>query len=339
MNKKTVPFNEEQIRSIIAKYPTPFHIYDEKAIVDNVRKLIKAFDWAYDFKEYFAVKATPNPYIMRLLQKEGVGADCSSMAELELCDKVGIKGHDIVFSSNDTPYAEFKRAMELGALVNLDDISMIDFMEKRGPLPEWICARYNPGPLLKGGNDIIGTPEEAKYGMTREQIIDAFRILKDKGVKHFGLHTMVVSNELHVNGLINTAKMMFELAVEVQNMLGINIEFLDFGGGIGLPYRPEESFIDYDELSAGIKKNFEAIMEPAGLRMWPCHHRPLRLPGHDGHPSQTHLERIHRRRRLHGQPHASGHVWLVPSPDGHGQRKCAERPRLRRCRFALRKLR
>ena len=204
MNKKTVPFNEEQIRSIIAKYPTPFHIYDEKAIVDNVRKLIKAFDWAYDFKEYFAVKATPNPYIMRLLQKEGVGADCSSMAELELCDKVGIKGHDIVFSSNDTPYAEFKRAMELGALVNLDDISMIDFMEKRGPLPEWICARYNPGPLLKGGNDIIGTPEEAKYGMTREQIIDAFRILKDKGVKHFGLHTMVVSNELHVNGLINT---------------------------------------------------------------------------------------------------------------------------------------
>lgn len=265
MNKKTVPFNKEQIRSIIAEHPTPFHIYDEKAIVDNVRKLIKAFDWAYDFKEYFAVKATPNPYIMRLLQKEGVGADCSSLAELELCDKVGIKGHDIVFSSNDTPYAEFKRAMELGALVNLDDISMIEFMEERGPLPEWICARYNPGPLLKGGNDIIGTPEEAKYGMTREQIIDAFRILKDKGVKHFGLHTMVVSNELHVNGLINTAKMMFELAVEVQNMLGINIEFLDFGGGIGLPYRPEESFIDYDELSAGIKKHFEEIMEPAGL--------------------------------------------------------------------------
>ena len=187
------------------------------------------------------------------------------MAELELCDKVGIKGHDIVFSSNDTPYAEFKRAMELGALVNLDDISMIDFMEKRGPLPEWICARYNPGPLLKGGNDIIGTPEEAKYGMTREQIIERFPHPQRESVKHFGLHTMVVSNELHVNGLINTAKMMFELAVEVQNMLGINIEFLDFGGGIGLPYRPEESFIDYDELSAGIKKNFEAIMEPAGL--------------------------------------------------------------------------
>ena len=181
MNKKTVPFNEEQIRSIIAEHPTPFHIYDEKAIVDNVRKLIKAFDWAYDFKEYFAVKATPNPYIMRLLQKEGVGADCSSLAELELCDKVGIKGHDIVFSSNDTPYAEFKRAMELGALVNLDDISMIEFMEERGPLPEWICARYNPGPLLKGGNDIIGTPEEAKYGMTREQVFDAIRILKEKG--------------------------------------------------------------------------------------------------------------------------------------------------------------
>ena len=184
---------------------------------------------------------------------------------MELCDKVGITGHDIVFSSNDTPYEEFKRAMELGALINLDDISMIDFMEQRGPLPDWICARYNPGPLLQGGNDIIGTPEEAKYGMTREQIFDAFRILKEKGVSHFGLHTMVVSNELQVTGLIHTAKMMFELAAEVQELLGIDIEFLDFGGGIGLPYRPEESFIDYDELSAGIKQYFEAIMVPRGL--------------------------------------------------------------------------
>ena len=265
MNKKTVPFTEQQIRDIIAKYPTPFHIYDEKAIVDNVRKLIKAFSWAPDFKEYFAVKATPNPYLMRLLQAEGVGADCSSMAELVLCEKVGITGHDIVFSSNDTPYEEYKKAMELGALINLDDITMIEYLETYGPLPEWICARYNPGPLLKVGNAIIGTPEEAKYGRTREPIFEAFRILKEKGVKHFGLHTMVVSNELNVNGLINTAKMMFELAVDVQKNVGIDIEFLDFGGGIGLPYKPEQSFIDYDELSKGIQAHYEEIMVPAGL--------------------------------------------------------------------------
>ncbi|MCH4179720.1 MAG: diaminopimelate decarboxylase [Megasphaera sp.] len=265
MNKKTVPFTEKQIREIIAKYPTPFHIYDEQAIIDNVRKLIKAFSWVPDFKEYFAVKATPNPYIMKMLKAEGVGSDCSSMAELILCEKVGITGHDIVFSSNDTPYEEYKKALELGALINLDDISLIEYLEQYGPLPEWICARYNPGPLMKEGNDIIGTPEDSKYGMTREQLIEAFRILKGKGVKHFGLHTMVVSNELNANGLINTAKMMFELAVEVQQKLGINIEFIDFGGGIGLPYRPEESFVDYDVLSAGIKKYYDAIMEPAGL--------------------------------------------------------------------------
>ncbi len=265
MNKKTVPFTKKQIEKIIAEYPTPFHIYDEKAIVDNVRKLIKAFSWAPDFKEYFAVKATPNPYLMKLLKAEGVGADCSSMAELVLCEKVGITGHDIVFSSNDTPYSEYKKAMALGALVNLDDISMIEYLEQYGPLPEWICVRYNPGPLMKEGNAIIGTPEEAKYGMTREQVFEAFRIMKEKGVKHFGLHTMVVSNELDVNGLINTAKMMFNLAVDVQKNVGINIEFLDFGGGIGLPYKPEQSFIDYDVLSKGIQEYYEEIMVPAGL--------------------------------------------------------------------------
>lgn len=265
MNNKIVPFTEEQIRNIIAKYPTPFHIYDEKGIVDNVRKLIKAFDWAPDFKEYFAVKATPNPYIMKLLKAEGVGADCSSMAELILCEKVGITGHDIVFSSNDTPYEEYKKALELGALINLDDITMIDYMEQYGPLPDSICARYNPGPLLKSGNAIIGVPEEAKYGMTKEQLLEAFRICKEKGVRHFGLHTMVVSNELDPNGLINTAKMMFELAVEVKNTLGIAVEFIDFGGGIGVAYKPEDTPVDYDTVSAGIKKYFEAIMVPAAL--------------------------------------------------------------------------
>lgn len=265
MNKKTVPFSEKKIREIISEYPTPFHIYDEKGILENVRKLIAAFSWVPDFKEYFAVKATPNPYLMKLLKAEGVGSDCSSMAELVLCEKVGITGHDIVFSSNDTPYEEYAKAIELGALINLDDITMIDYLEKYGPLPEWICARYNPGPLLKSGNDIIGVPEEAKYGMTREQMLQAFKICQAKGVKHFGLHTMVVSNELDPNGLINTAKMMFELAVEIKETLGISVEFIDFGGGIGVAYKPEQTPVDYDVLSAGIKKYYEEIMVPAGL--------------------------------------------------------------------------
>lgn len=265
MNKKIVPFTEKQIRDMIKQYPTPFHIYDEKAIVRNVRKLIKAFAWAPSFKEYFAVKATPNPYIMRVLQNEGVGADCSSLAELILCEKVGITGKDIVFSSNDTPKIEYQKAMEMGALINLDDISMIAYLEEMGPLPDAICVRYNPGPLLQEGNAIIGKPEEAKYGLTREQIFAAFQELQQKGVSHFGLHTMVVSNELNVSGLIHTAKMMFELAVEVKEKLSIAVDFIDFGGGIGLPYRPEESFVDYDELSAGIKRYFEEIMRPHGL--------------------------------------------------------------------------
>lgn len=265
MNKKIVPFTKEQIEKVIAKYPTPFHIYDEQAIRANVRKLIGAFSWAHDFKEYFAVKATPNPYIMKVLKEEGVGSDCSSLPELLLCEKVGITGHDIIFSSNDTPYEEYKKALELGAMINLDDITMIDYMEQYGPLPEWICVRYNPGPLLKSGNDIIGMPEEAKYGMTKDQIMEAFTLCRAKGVKHFGLHTMVVSNELDPNGLINTAKMMFELAVEVQHKLGISVEFIDFGGGIGVAYKPEQTPVDYDVLSAGIKEHFDAIMVPAGM--------------------------------------------------------------------------
>jgi len=265
MNTKTVPFTKNQIEKIIESYPTPFHIYDEQGIRNNVRKLIKAFDWVPDFKEYFAVKATPNPYIMKLLKEEGVGSDCSSLAELILCEKVGITGHNIVFSSNDTPYEEYAKALELGALINLDDITVIDYLEQHGSLPDWICVRYNPGPLLKSGNDIIGMPEEAKYGMTKDQIMEAFDICRQKGVKHFGLHTMVVSCELDPNGLINTAKMMFELAVEVKQKLGITVEFIDFGGGIGVAYKPDQTPVDYEVVSAGIKKHYDEIMVPAGI--------------------------------------------------------------------------
>ena len=235
MNTKTVPFTSEQLEAIIAQYPTPFHIYDEEGIVDNMKRFISAFSWNKGFKQYFAVKATPNPYIMRLLQNLGVGADCSSLAELMLCEKVGITGHDIMFTSNDTPYVEYKKALELGAIINLDDITHIEYLEKNhGSLPDTFCVRYNPGSLKEGGNTIIGIPEEAKYGMTRDQVFEAYKILQDKGVKHFGIHTMVVSNELDVEGLVGTAEICFNLAVDIKKELGIDVDFIDLGGGVGV---------------------------------------------------------------------------------------------------------
>lgn len=271
MNEKKVPFTGEQLERIIAQYPTPFHIYDAKGIVENIRRFIKAFSWAKDFKEYFAVKATPNPYIMRLLQKEGVGADCSSLAELVLCEKVGITGSDIIFSSNDTPYEEYAKALEMGAIINLDDITHIAYIEKHnGRLPERLCFRYNPGSLKEGGNTIIGLPEEAKYGMTQDQIIEAVMYCKDHGVSHFGLHTMVVSNELDINGLIGTAELMFDLALLVKEKTGVEVEFIDFGGGIGVAYKPEQTPVDFEALSAGIKKAYEEKIEGNG-------HSPISL--------------------------------------------------------------
>lgn len=260
MNEKTLPVSEARLEEIIAEYPTPFHIYDAKGIVDNIRRFIKAFSWAKDFKEYFAVKATPNPYIMRLLQKEGVGADCSSLAELILCEKVGITGDDIIFSSNDTPYEEYAKAMEMGAIINLDDITHVAYLEKHGELPNRLAFRYNPGPLKHGGNTIIGLPEEAKYGMTGDQIIEAINYCNNHGVERFGLHTMVVSNELDITGLIGTAELMFDLALRVKKETGIEVDFIDFGGGIGVAYRPEETPVDYEALSAGIKEAYETMI-------------------------------------------------------------------------------
>ena len=193
---KDLPFNKETIEEAIKRFPTPFHIYDEKAIRENARNLIKAFSWAPGFKEFFAVKANPNPFLMKILYEEGFGADCSSMAELMLAEKVGIKGEDIMLTSNNTPAEEFVYARKLDATLNLDDITHIDYVEKHAGLPEVISFRYNPGPL-KGGNAIIGIPEEAKYGLTREQLFEAYKTVKDRGVKRFGLHTMIASNELH----------------------------------------------------------------------------------------------------------------------------------------------
>ena len=233
MAEKKLPFTPSQLTEIIRQYPTPFHIYDEAAIRQNVRNLLAAFAWAPQYKEYFAVKATPNPSILKVLREEGVGADCSSLAELILAQRSGIVGENIMFSSNDTPVEDFKKARELGAIINLDDISHIEFLEKHAGIPDVISFRYNPGPLMQSGNTIIGFPEQAKYGLTRMQIFEAYRIMRDKGVKRFGIHTMVISNELDPDGYIGTANMMFDLAVELHKELGISFEFVNFGGGPG----------------------------------------------------------------------------------------------------------
>lgn len=261
---KALPFTKPEIERIIEKYPTPFHIYDEKAIRDNARKLLAAFDWAPGFKEYFAVKATPNPYLVKILKEEGFGADCSSLSELVLAEKAGLTGEDIIFSSNDTPAQEFRKAKELGAIINLDDINHIEYLERHAGLPEFISFRYNPGPL-RGGNAIIGLPQEAKYGFTRKQLIEGYSIARDKGVKRFGLHTMVVSNELDPYSYVATAEMLFDLAVEIYQTTGIKIEVVNFGGGIGIPYRPEDKRVDINLVSREIKKAYEQKIVKNGL--------------------------------------------------------------------------
>lgn len=265
MADKTLPFTKAELEAMIQKYPTPFHIYDEQAIRENVRNLLKAFSWAPGFKEYFAVKATPNPHILKILKEEGVGADCSSLAELMLSEQVGIVGENIIFSSNDTPAEDYKLAKKLGAIINLDDITHIDYIEKHVGVPEIISFRYNPGPLMKSGNDIIGVPEDAKYGLTRAQIIEAYKIMQDKGVKRFGLHTMVISNELSPESFVGTAMMMFDLVIEIYQKLGIRMEMIDLGGGIGIPYRPEQQAVDLNLVGQGIQKAYEEKIVANGL--------------------------------------------------------------------------
>lgn len=265
MPVKNVPLSKEQLSQIITRHPTPFHIYDEAAIRANARKLLAEFAWAPGFKEYFAVKATPNPYILKILHEEGLGADCSSLAELILAEKSGIQGEEIMFSSNNTPAQEYCLARKLGAIINLDDITHIEYLEKHAGLPELLSFRYNPGPLRSGGNSIIGNPEESKYGLTLRQLMDAYRIVRAKGVKRSGLHTMIISNELDPNFFIETASMMFDLVVEIYHSLDICIEIVNFGGGIGIPYRPGEKAVDLAYLSNGIRQVYEEKIVSNGL--------------------------------------------------------------------------
>jgi len=264
MAQKHNPLSREQLDNIINSYPTPFHIYDEQSIVANARRFKEAFAWNEGFKEYFAVKATPNPFIMKILQGEGFGADCSSLPELLLAEKCGIVGEEIMFSSNDTPAKEFVKARELGTIINLDDISHIDFLEKHAGIPDVISFRYNPG-KLREGNFIIGDPEESKYGFTREQIFEGFKLARDKGVKRFGVHTFVASNELDSQFFIDTADMLFELAIALKNEIGIQLEFINLSGGIGIPYRPEDEAVDLEFVGEGVKKIYQEKVVPNQL--------------------------------------------------------------------------
>ncbi len=264
MADKILPFTREQIERIVQECPTPFHIYDEKGMRENARRLVKAFSWAPGFKEYYAVKACPNPHIMKLLKEEGFGSDCSSLAELALSERTGITGENVFFSSNNTPAEEYIKARELGAIINLDDITHIPFLEKHAGIPEVISFMYNPGPL-RGGNHIIGHPEDAKYGFTRPQLFEGYHVMRGKGVKRFGLHTMVASNELDPDYFVDTADMLFNLVMEIHLQEGIRFEFVNLGGGFGIPYRPEDAAIDLEYVAEKIRERYEKTIVAAGL--------------------------------------------------------------------------
>jgi diaminopimelate decarboxylase len=270
MSQKYFPLDKSALEKIARQYPTPFYLYDEKAIIENARRIKAAFSVFPSYKNHFAVKALPNPYMLKILAAEGFGADCSSYPELLLADMAGMKGEDIMLTSNETPAKEYDAAKKLGTVINLDDYTHIDFLEKTAAmfawngLPQLISMRFNPGPL-KEGNAIIGKPEEAKYGFTRERLIQGYSVLKEKGVKRFALHTMVASNELSVPYHIETARMLFELAVEIKEKAGVRLEFINLGGGVGIPYKPDQEAVDYQVLAAGIQKAYNEILKPAGL--------------------------------------------------------------------------
>ena len=264
--KKEAFVTKEQIEEIVKTYPTPFHIYDEKGIRKNAQALKEAFAWNKGFKEFFAVKATPNPFLIDILREYGCGCDCSSLTELMLSDAMGIKGEDIMFSSNDTPAEEFEYAAKIGATINLDDISHIEFLEKTiGKLPETISCRYNPGGLFKITTDIMDNPGDAKYGFTTEQLFEGFPILREKGVKHFGIHAFLASNTVTNEYYPTLAKTLFEVAVQLKKETGADIRFINLSGGIGIPYRPDQEPNDIMAIGEGVRKVYEEVLVPAGM--------------------------------------------------------------------------
>ena len=256
----------EQLKEIEKTYPTPYHLYDEKGIRENAMKLRQAFSWNPGFKEYFAVKATPNPFIMKLLKDCGCGVDCSSLTELMLSKACGFSGSEVMFSSNDTPPEEFAYAAGMGAIINLDDFTHIQCLEETlGYIPETISCRYNPGGVFKISNDIMDNPGDAKYGMTTEQIFQAFRILKDKGAKHFGIHAFLASNTVTNDYYPLLARQLFELAVKLKEETGAHISFINLSGGVGIPYRPDQEANDILAIGQGVKQVYEEVLVPAGM--------------------------------------------------------------------------
>ena len=265
MEKKPF-FSKAQIEEIVKTYPTPFHIYDEKGLRANAAAVKEAFAWNKGYKEFFAVKAEPNPFIMKVLKEFGVGSDCSSLTELMLAEKCGITGNDVMFSSNDTPAEDFEYAAKIGATINLDDFSHIAFLEKvLGKLPERLSLRYNPGGIVTISNGIMDNPGDAKYGMTKAQLFEAYRILKDKGVKEFGMHAFLVSNTVTNDYYPVLARQLFELAVEIKNETGVSLNFINLSGGVGIAYKPEQTPNDIKVIGEGVHKVYDEILVPAGM--------------------------------------------------------------------------
>ena len=264
--KKETFVTKAQLDQIIKRYPTPFHLYDEKGIRENIEALKEAFSWNKGFREYFAVKATPNPFLINILREYGCGCDCSSYTELMLSEAIGATGEAIMFSSNETPAEEYKYAEQLGAIINLDDITHINFLEETiGYIPETISCRYNPGGLFKISNDIMDNPGDSKYGMTTEQLFEAFKILKSKGAKEFGIHAFLASNTVTNDYYPMLAKVLFEMAVKLQKETGVHIKFINLSGGIGIPYTPDQEPNDIHAIGHGVKKVYNQVLVPAGM--------------------------------------------------------------------------
>ena len=268
---KTPFVTKDQLEAIAAQYPTPFHIYDEQGIRENARRLYQAFSWNPGYREFFAVKATPNPQILKILREEGCGVDCSSLCELMMSDRCGFRGGEIMFSSNDTPAEEFVLAEKLGATINLDDITHVEFLKSTlGYIPKKISCRYNPGGVFQVGESeegfqVMDNPGEAKYGMTRPQIAQAFRRLKELGAEEFGIHAFLASNTLSNEYYPALARVLFQLAAELKEETGCHITFINLSGGVGVPYRPEQPANDIAAIGAGVRKAYEEILVPAGM--------------------------------------------------------------------------
>lgn len=262
---KTPFITKEQADEMIKQYPTPFHLYDEKGIRENARKLFKAFSWNKGFKEFFAIKATPNPTILRILKEEGCGTDCSSLTELMMSERLGFTGDEIMFSSNDTPAEEFVLAKKLNATINLDDITHIEALEKSAGIPEKICCRFNPGGTFSISTTIMDNPGDAKYGMTKEQLIEAYKILKAKGVKRFGMHAFLASNTVTNEYYPTLARILFETAVEIKEKTGVKLDFINLSGGVGVPYLPDKEPNDILAIGEGVRKVYEEVLVPAGM--------------------------------------------------------------------------